>query len=264
MMKIHLKIVLALSCILLSSAAAFAQQRISGTVKDANGEAVIGAGVFQKGTTNGTVTDIDGKFFLTVPAKSVITVSNVGYKEISFTVDSRNSYPPVLQQDSEALQGVQIVAYGMQKKVTVTGALSSVKTEDLTRTPVSSINNVLAGQLSGVTTIQYSGEPGSDAATIYVRGKGTWSDSSPLIQVDGVERSMSDINPEDIENITVLKDASATAVFGVRGANGVILITTKRGSEGRAKITANDSFSILTPTDLVDQASSYDYANFYN
>lgn len=263
-MKIHLKIVLALSCILLSSAAAFAQQRISGTVKDANGEAVIGAGVFQKGTTNGTVTDIDGKFFLTVPAKSVITVSNVGYKEISFTVDSRNFYPLVLEEDSEALQGVEIVAYGMQKKVTVTGALSSVKTEDLTRTPVSSINNVLAGQLSGVTTIQYSGEPGSDAATIYVRGKGTWSDSSPLIQVDGVERSMSDINPEDVENITVLKDASATAVFGVRGANGVILITTKRGAEGKAKVTVNTSYSVLTPTALVKQANSYDYATFYN
>ena len=148
--------------------------------------------------------------------------------------------------------------------MTVTGALSSVKSEDILRTPISSVNNVLAGQLSGVTTIQYSGEPGSDAATIFVRGKGTWSDSSPLIQVDGVERSMSDINPEEIESITVLKDASATAVFGVRGANGVVLITTKRGAEGKAKISVNTSFSLVTPTDLVKQANSYDYALFYN
>ena len=123
------------------------------------------------------------------------------------------------------LAEVEVVAYGVQKKVTVTGALSSVKTDDLVRTPVSSVNNVLAGQLSGVTTVQYSGEPGSDAAKIFVRGQGTWADSEPLIQVDGVERSMADIDPEDIESITVLKDASATAVFGVRGANGVVSVS---------------------------------------
>jgi TonB-dependent SusC/RagA subfamily outer membrane receptor len=148
--------------------------------------------------------------------------------------------------------------------VTVTGALSSVKSEDLVRTPVSSVNNILAGQLSGVTTVQYSGEPGSDAADIFVRGKATWVNSSPLIQVDGVERSMTDIDPNEIESITVLKDASATAVFGVRGANGVVLITTKRGQEGKAKISFSTTWSALTPTKMVEQASSYDYALFYN
>ena len=139
-----------------------------------------------------------------------------------------------------------------------------MKAEELTRTPVSSVNNVLAGQLSGVTTVQTSGEPGSDAAQIFVRGQGTWADSSPLIQVDGVEREMSDIDPNEIESVTVLKDASATAVFGVRGANGVVLITTKRGAEGKAKISFNVSFSALTPTKMVEQASSYDYATFHN
>lgn len=265
-MKIHLKMVIAVAILLLGGGGffAFAQQRISGTIKDTHGEAVIGAGVVQKGTTNGAVTDIDGQFSLTVPAKSEITVSCIGYKDLTFTIDSRTTYNLILEDDSELLQGVEVVAYGVQQKVTVTGALSSVKSEDIVRTPVSSVNNVLAGQLSGVTTIQYSGEPGADAATIYVRGKGTWSDSTPLIQVDGVERSMSDINPEDIESITVLKDASATAVFGVRGANGVILVTTKRGSEGKARINVNTSFSLLTPTELVKQASSYDYALFYN
>ena len=157
-----------------------------------------------------------------------------------------------------------MVAYGVQKKLTVTGAVSSVKTDDLTRTPVSSVNNILAGQLSGVTTVQYSGEPGSDAATVFVRGQGTWADSAPLIQVDGVERSMADIDPEDIESITVLKDASATAVFGVRGANGVVLITTKRGHEGKAKIDINTSFSILTPTKMLELANSYEYGTFFN
>lgn len=263
-MKIHLRIVLALAGILCAALPASAQRTISGNVKDTDGYEVIGAGVFQEGTNNGTVTDLDGNFVLTVPDGAEITVSSIGYKTVTFTVDSRTEYTIVLESDSEALEGVEIVAYGVQQRVSVTGSLSSVKSEDIVRTPVSSVGNVLAGQLSGVTTVQYSGEPGSDAATIFVRGKGTWSDSSPLIQVDGVERSMSDINPEDIESITVLKDASATAVFGVRGANGVILVTTKRGAQGKATVNVNTSFSILTPTALVEQADSYDYAMFYN
>ena len=264
MMKSIKTSVVAVLCLLLTGFAANAQQKISGTVIDSYGEAVIGAGVFQKDTNNGTVTDVDGKFSLTVPGGSTVVVSCIGYKDYEFRIDSKSVYAITLQEDTEALEAVEVVAYGTQKKVTVTGALSSVKSEDILRTPISSVNNVLAGQLSGVTTIQYSGEPGSDAATIFVRGKGTWSDSSPLIQVDGVERSMSDINPEEIESITVLKDASATAVFGVRGANGVVLITTKRGAEGKAKISVNTSFSLVTPTDLVKQANSYDYALFYN
>ena len=263
-MKIHLRIVLALAGILCAALPASAQRTISGNVKDTDGYEVIGAGVFQEGTNNGTVTDLDGNFVLTVPDGAEITVSSIGYKTVTFTVDSRTEYTIVLESDSEALEGVEIVAYGVQQRVSVTGSLSSVKSEDIVRTPVSSVGNVLAGQLSGVTTVQYSGEPGSDAATIFVRGKGTWSDSSPLIQVDGVERSMSDINPEDIESITVLKDASATAVFGVRGANGVILVTTKRGAQGKATVNVNTSFSLLTPTALVEQAGSYDYAMFYN
>lgn len=263
-MKIHLRIVLALAGILCAALPASAQRTISGNVKDTDGYEVIGAGVFQEGTNNGTVTDLDGNFVLSVPDGAEITVSSIGYKTVTFTVDSRTEYTVVLESDSEALEGVEIVAYGVQQRVSVTGSLSSVKSEDIVRTPVSSVGNVLAGQLSGVTTVQYSGEPGSDAATIFVRGKGTWSDSSPLIQVDGVERSMSDINPEDIESITVLKDASATAVFGVRGANGVILVTTKRGAQGKATVNVNTSFSILTPTALVEQAGSYDYAMFYN
>ena len=263
--KIHFKLALATGIFLLASLCAMAQQSISGTVKDANGEPVIGAGVFQSGNTrNGAVTDIDGKFTLSVPAGSEVTVSCIGYKEMTFVVDQRRTYDLVLEEDAESLEGVEIVAYGKQTRVTVTGALSSVKSEDLVRTPITSVNNVLAGQLSGVTTVQYSGEPGADAATVFVRGKGTWTDSSPLIQVDGVERSMSDLNPEDIESITVLKDASATAVFGVRGANGVLLITTKRGSQGKPRINVNTSVSLQMPTKLVEQAGSYDYALFYN
>ena len=240
------------------------QGSISGTVIDSQGEPIIGASVVILGgkTVQGTVTDFDGNFTLNVAPGTQLKISYVGYKEL--TVKAAKGMKITLEEESTMLQGVEVVAYGVQKKVTVTGALSSVKAEDLTRTPVSSVNNVLAGQLSGVTTVQTSGEPGADAATIFVRGQGTWADSSPLIQVDGVEREMWDIDPNEIESITVLKDASATAVFGVRGANGVVLITTKRGQEGKAKISINSSFSAVTPTKMVEQANSYEYATFHN
>ncbi len=237
---------------------------VHGTVIDETGETVIGATVVVKGgdMSKGTVTDFDGNFTIQCRPGQELVISYVGYETV--TIAAKNGMKVQLKVEENTLQGVEVVAYGVQKKVTVTGALSSVKSEDLTRTPVSSVNNVLAGQLSGVTTIQSSGEPGADAARIFVRGQGTWVDSQPLIQVDGVEREMWDIDPNEIESITVLKDASATAVFGVRGANGVVLITTKRGAEGKAKISVNTSFSAVTPTKMVEQADSYGYANFYN
>lgn len=240
------------------------QHTITGTIVDDLGEPIIGATIVVEGgnAAQGTVSDYDGNFSIKAAAGARLKISYIGYK--TQTVVAKSGMKVQLQPENVSLQGVEVVAYGVQKKVTVTGALSSVKGDDLTRTPVSSVNNVLAGQLSGVTTVQYSGEPGSDAATVFVRGQGTWNDSSPLIQVDGVERSMSDIDPDDIESITVLKDASATAVFGIRGANGVVLITTKRGQEGSAKVDVSTSFSALTTTKMVGQASSYDYARFYN
>ena len=257
------KVSLALLMCLLSITS-YAQTALRGTVIDQQGEPVIGASVIVEGaaTVQGTVTDFDGNFTLNVKPGVSLKISFVGYKTV--TAVAKDGMQVVMEEESTMLNAVEVVAYGVQKKVTVTGALSSVKNEDLTRTPVSSVNNVLAGQLSGVTTVHYSGEPGSDAATIFVRGQGTWADSAPLIQVDGVERSMGDIDPEDIESITVLKDASATAVFGVRGANGVVLITTKRGSEGKAKIDVSTSFSALTPTKMLELANSYEYGTFFN
>ena len=143
----------------------------------------------------------------------------------------------ILVEDVTALEEVEIVAYGTQKKVTMTGAIASVKGEELTRVSVGSVSNVLGGQMTGLTTVQYSGEPGADAAEIFIRGKATWENSSPLIQVDGVDReSMSDIDPNEIESISILKDASATAVFGIRGANGVNFdYKLNEEKEGKAK-----------------------------
>ena len=238
---------------------------IKGTIVDSNGEPVIGASVLVEGqkNTQGTVSDLDGNFALDVKPGTKLKISYIGFQ--TQTVSAKNGMKVTMKDDNATnLNAVEVVAYGAQKKVTVTGAIASVKSEELTRTPVSSVSQVLAGQMTGVTSVQSSGEPGSDNATIYVRGQGTFNDASPLVQVDGVERSMNDVDPEDIESITVLKDASATAVFGVRGANGVILITTKRGEEGKAKISASTSFSILEPTKMVKLANSYDYANYYN
>lgn len=202
---------------------------IKGTVVDDKGEPVIGANVVVESTNIGTITDIDGVFKVNVRPGTKLKISFIGYSDQ--IVAAKKDMRVVLVEDATALQEVEIVAYGMQKKVTMTGAIASVKSEALTRTSVGSVSNVLGGQMTGLTTVQYSGEPGSDAADIFIRGKATWADSTPLIQVDGVERSMNDIDPNEIESISILKDASATAVFGVRGANGVILITTKRGRE---------------------------------
>ncbi len=235
---------------------------LKGTVIDDTGEPLIGATVLVEGTTIGTATDIDGNFTIKCKPGAKLRVSYVGYDNM--TVNAQNGMTITMKSGATSLQEVEVVAYGVQKKVTMTGAVSSIKNEDLTRTPVSSVTNVLAGQLSGVSTVQYSGEPGSDAAEIFVRGKATWVDSKPLIQVDGVERDMWDIDPNEIESISVLKDASATAVFGVRGANGVVLVTTKRGKEGKAKIDVSLNFSAQQPTKLIEMANSVEYADFYN
>lgn len=235
---------------------------ITGTVVDSNGEPIIGANVVAVGSTTGTITDIDGIYKINVRPGTKVQISFIGFE--TKTVAIKNDMRIILVEDATTLNEVEVVAYGVQKKVTMTGAISSIQGEELMKTPIGSVGNLLGGQLTGVTTVQYSGEPGSDAADIFVRGKATWADSSPLIQVDGVERGMNDIDPSEIESITILKDASATAVFGVRGANGVILITTKRGKEGKAKISFSTSASVLMPTKMVEQASSYDYAMFHN
>ncbi len=238
--------------------------RVTGVVKDTNGEPVIGANVLAEGTTVGVITDLDGKFTLDVPAGAKLKISFIGYKDQEIVVKKSTTLNIVLEEDSQMLGEVEVVAYGVQKKVSVTGAISSMKGDDLLKTPSGSVNNILSGQVTGISTVQYSGEPGADAADIYVRGIATWNNATPLIQVDGVERDMSQVDPNEIESITVLKDASATAVFGVRGANGVILITTKRGAEGKAKISFSTSAGVNVRTKNLEFANSYQYADYVN
>ncbi len=237
--------------------------RVKGTVVDSKGDPIIGASVKVLGAKQGVITDLNGEFVLNAAQGTKLVISYIGYEAKTITLTNDN--PRVTLEDNSTMLGdVQVVAYGVQKKVTVTGAISGIKGEELLKTPTGSITNMLSGQVPGLSSVQYSGEPGSDAATILVRGKATFGDSSPLIQVDGVERDFNDIDPNEIESITVLKDASATAVFGVRGANGVILITTKRGKEGKARISVSSSASVIMPTNMIKLANSYQFATYYN
>ena len=238
--------------------------KVTGTVKDTNGEPIIGANVMVVGSATGVITDIDGNFTLNVPVGSKLQFSFIGYKEQVVPVKKGISLNILLEEDAQMLGEVEVVAYGVQKKVSVTGAISSMRGDDLLKTPAGSISNILSGQVTGISSVQYSGEPGADAADIYVRGIATTNNATPLIQVDGVERDFSQIDPNEIESVTILKDASATAVFGVRGANGVILITTKRGAEGKAKISFTTSAGVNVRTKELEFANSYQYASYVN
>lgn len=261
------KLIVGLLCIC-STAATFAQNAtVSGVVKDDTGEPVIGAGVLVKGTTLGTITDIDGHFsFRADDLNGVLVVSFVGMETQEIPMKGKGTFDIVLKSSNTLLEEVQVVAYGAQKKVTLTGSISSVNTDELLKVPTASIGNMLSGVLSGVSSIQSSGQPGGDDPDVFIRGISTLNtmNAKPLYLVDGVERSFFQIDPNEVENITILKDASSTAVFGVRGANGVIIVTTKRGKEGKAKINASFSYGIQTPTRMPEFVNSYDYATFLN
>ena len=240
---------------------------IKGVVKDESNEPMPGVNVVVEGTTIGTMTDGNGHFSLNLPSSSVkIKFSYIGYKEQIVPVKDKKDISIIMNEDSEMLEEVQVIGYGTQKRITVTGAVSSVGTKDILKSPVPNVAQALTGKVPGLSTIQYSGQPGADDPAIFVRGIGSLDAkrAAPLIMVDGVERSFFRLDPNEIENVTVLKDASATAVFGVRGANGVILVTTKRGEEGKAQISVSTSASLQKPLRLYEYANSYDYAVAFN
>ena len=271
---VHFSTLAALLCLLLGmwGPGALAQNKggitVKGNVVDAEGLPVIGAGVTLKGTTTGVAADLDGGFTLVVPGEaSVLEVSALGYITEEITVGKQRTFTVVLREDTQTIDATVVIAYGTQTKATVTGALTSIDNKALVKAPVADVTNVLAGQMPGVSTVQFSGQPGDEDPTkIYIRGVGSLSESAatPLILVDGVERPMNTVDPNEIESLSVLKDAASTAVFGVRGANGVIIITTKRGDAGKPKITASSITGIQVPMSYITQCDSYDYARYYN
>ena len=237
----------------------YAQKEVKGVVKDPTGETVIGASILEKGTTNGTITDFDGNFVLTVSDNAVLQISYIGFQTQEINVKGKTSFVVTLKEDSEVLDEVVVVGYGAQKKESVVGAISQVSSKELLKSPAGNVSQALAGKIAGVVTSQTSGAPGADDAQIYIRGRATFAgDAQPLILVDGVERQFSQIAPDDIESISVLKDASATAVYGVRGANGVMLITTKRGKEQKPVVSITANWQIQSPTRNSKYLNSYE------
>ncbi|MDR0543251.1 MAG: TonB-dependent receptor [Dysgonamonadaceae bacterium] len=237
----------------------FAQNKtISGTVKDAKGEVVIGAVVKEKNTENGTVSDLDGNFTLSISPKAILQISYVGYAAQEIPVENQIHILVTLAEDTKALEEVVVVGYGQQKKESVIGAISQISSAELLKSPAANISQALAGKLPGVVTMQSSGAPGNDDVQIFIRGRASFADDGqPLILVDGVERPFSQIAPDDIESISTLKDASATAVYGVRGANGVLLITTKRGSEQKPTVSLTANYQMQSPTRRDTYLNSY-------
>lgn len=241
--------------------------QVKGVVTDESKQPVIGANIIVKGTSIGTATDANGQFTLKVPRReSVLVISFLGFNTQEITVGQKISFDITLAESGKNLETVVVIAYGTQTKATITGALSSIDSKELIKAPVADITNILAGQMPGVTTIQTTGQPGADGAQIFIRGVSSLTNgtSSPLILVDGVERPMSSIDPNEIENLSILKDASSTAVFGVRGANGVILVTTRRGNVGKPVISFSSITGIQQPMSYVERAGSYEYAKFWN
>lgn len=242
---------------------------ISGTVLDkTTNDPLIGVSVVVKGVANaGTITDMDGKFTLKLPyAEAPLVFSYLGYQPQEIVPSAKKDLTVLLQEDTKALQEVVVVGYTKQRKETMVGSVATITTKDLTQSPTANINNALAGRLPGLVVNQYAGgEPGVDQSELFIRGKATYGNQSAIVIVDGIERDMSYLAPDEIETFTILKDASATAAYGIRGANGVIVITTKRGKAAeKATVNLKASVGINQPIGFPEYLGSADYATLYN
>lgn len=246
---------------------------VRGVVMDENNEPLVGAFVVQKGTSNGVSADFDGSWSLDIPQSAVVLQFQfIGYKAMEINVPAgQNTIDVSMEVDANLMDEVVVTAFATQKKVNVTGAISSVNGSEILSTPVSNISNALIGNTPGVGGLQTSGEPGRNAANIYIRGISTYGTSTPLIVIDGVEQSSEQafaefnaMDANEIQGISVLKDAASTAVYGVRGANGVIIVTTKRGNVGKPVINFSANYGLTAATALQEGTTAYEYALFRN
>ena len=243
----------------------FAQQiTVQGVVKDQTGETVIGASVMEKGTTNGRITGIDGDFSLNMSPNGTLVVSFVGYKTQEVQVKGQKQLQVVLSEDAEMLDEVVVIGYGTMKKSDLTGAVSSIGNKDIKDSPVSNLGQAIQGKISGVQIVD-AGKPG-DNVSIKIRGLGSINNCDPLVVIDGVptDLGLSSLNMADVERLDVLKDASATAIYGSRGANGVVMITTKRGTEGKGKLAVSANYSFQNATNVPSLLNAAQYAELSN
>lgn len=256
--------VLSFCFFLISSVNVFAQIKVSGVVKDTKGESLIGVNVLIKDTRQGTITDVDGRFTLTVPsADDVLEFSYVGFRPLNVSLNGRMSLNIIMDEDSEVLDEVVIVGYGTQKKMSVTGSVAQISAEDISKSPSGNISAALAGRLPGLVATQQSGLPGA-GASLLIRGRSTTGNSAPMLIVDDVQRSFHSLDPNEIESITILKDATAAAVYGMQGAAGVILVTTKRGSLQKARITYSGKVAYNQNTNYPKFLDGPDFIKYYN
>jgi len=235
--------------------------KVTGSVKDSNGESLPGANILEKGTNNGTITDVDGNFAIDVQnGDAVLVVSYIGYTKQEIPVNNRKTISVVLEEDQTDLEEVIVVGYGKQKRITLTGAASDIRTDKIQQTKTANLANNLTGRIPGLVINARGGEPGSDNMSVRIRGIGTTGNTEPLYVIDGIPNrgSFERLNPDDIESISVLKDASA-AIYGAQAANGVILITTKRGKEGTPTFSYNMNYSIAQATRRPKLMNAYQY-----
>ncbi len=241
------------------------QKRITGRITDNGGQTIIGANILEVGTSNGTITDIDGHFTLLVADDAVIQVTYIGYHSLEINTSGQTVFNIILQEDTQALDEVVIVGYGTQRRESIIGSVTTVEPERLQVNQSRSISNALIGQIPGIIGIQRSGEPGYDSSDFWIRGISTFgAGAGALVIVDGIERSLDNLSPEEIESFSVLKDAAATAVYGVKGANGAIVIKTKRGTIGAPRVTVKADYGISEPVKLpsyVDGAKHMEVIN---
>lgn len=240
-------------------------KNIQGRIIDSkSNEPLVGVTVMEAGTNHGCVTDLDGNFTISVSPNAKLSVSYVGYKNLQVPVKGKSNLTVVLEENAELLNDVVVVGYGVQKKATLSGAVTSVKGEDLVKTPVTNVSNGLAGRLPGVVAISNTAEPGYDGSTIRIRGVNTFGNAEPLVVVDGVPgRSLERIDPSTIESLSVMKDASA-AIYGAQAANGVIIITTKRGKQGKPTVDFSYNYGLSRPTTIPEMCNAAEYATLLN
>lgn len=241
-----------------------ASKTITGMITDETGAPIIGATILVKGTVNGVLTDLDGKYTITANEGETLEFRYIGYNSVEQDIKDKNIINITMAESNVNLKDVVVIGYGAQKKESVVSSVNSIKPADIAM-PTRSLVNTIAGQVAGVIAIQRSGEPGNDDASFWIRGQSSYmGGTSPLVLVDGVPRSMNDIDVDEIESFTVLKDAAATAVYGAEGANGVVLITSKRGKAQKTVVNFNAQYSIVTPTRMPNLIDAYNYLSLYN
>ncbi len=240
------------------------QQEVSGTITDAEGVPLAGANILEKGTTNGTQTDFDGNFSIEVGDDAVLVVSYIGFATKEVNVDGQSDISISMEENAAGLEEVVVVGYGTQSRAKVTGAISSVDGDALTQRPLTSTTTALQGQTPGLTIINQGGAPGVEDAGIRIRGVGTLNSSDPLVLVDGIEQSLSSVEPQNIESISILKDASSAAIYGSRAANGVILVTTKRGTSSGTILSYNMFAGVQNPSFFPEKADTESWLRLEN